>query len=274
MKLGNQIAFVGITLLTVSLTVSARAGLVAQYHFDEAPGETIAADSAGSVDGTLSDGATFVTGGVTGNAVDLTAASALVSMGNNFGLTGIDFTIVLWVNTTTTGDDIFPLSKHAAGTNNGYVLQINQNAFNGAADKAMFIASHSPGNGPISTTSVNDGAWHQIVGVHEVGVSSQVFVDGAPAEASSGPPAVGSNTADFLLGGFFNAGSPIADYTGLVDELQIYDQALTSDQIDFLFNNPAQAIPEPAALALLGAGLLSFASARRRRWPGGMPSNS
>lgn len=264
MKYANLTAIVGIVLLTLSLTVSAHAGLVAQYHFDEAPGETTAADDAGSFDGTLSGGAAFVTGGVSGNAVDLTAASALVSMGDNIGLTGTDFTIVFWVNTTAMGDDVYPLSKHATGTNNGFVFQINDNAFNGAADNATFIASHAPGNAPTSTTSVNDGEWHQIVGVHEVGVSSRVFVDGSPAEASSGPPAIGSNTADFLVGGFFTAGSPVADYTGLIDELQIYDQALTDNQIDILFNNPSQAIPEPGALTLLAAGILGFAAARRR----------
>ncbi len=250
-------------LLTTS---TLHAALIAQYHFDELAGGTTASDSAGSVDGTLSGGAAFVAGGVAGNAVDLTAASALVNMGNNFGLTGTSFSIAFWVKTTAAGDDIYPLSKHAAGTNNGYVFQVNASAFNGAADKATFIASHSPGSAPTSTTSVNDGTWHQIVGVHEVGVSSRMYVDGAPFEATSGPPAVGSNTADFLLGGFFSAGSPVTDYIGMVDELQIYDQALTDDEINFLFNNPSQAIPEPSGVALLAVGLFSaFAQRTRRR---------
>lgn len=89
-------------MLGGGLTASARGDIVAQYHFDESSG-TSAADSIGSIDGTLSGGASFVAGGISGNAVDLTQAGDLVNMGNNFGLTGTDFSIVFWVNTTTTG---------------------------------------------------------------------------------------------------------------------------------------------------------------------------
>lgn len=156
------------------------------------------------------------------------------------------------------------MTKHEAGSNNGYIFLINQSSANGVANKATFVGSQAVGVAPSSTTSVNDGEWHQIAAVHVEGGNNLLYVDGAPAEASIASAAIVANTAPFLLGGFNQSGSATSSYTGLIDELQIYDQALTDGQIDFLFDNPAQAVPEPTTAGLLGAaGLLGLL--RRRR---------
>src|SRR5471030_2477369 len=81
----------------------AQASLVAHWTFDEVSGAT-AHDSTGSFDGTLSGGAAFVTGGISGNAVSLNGAStSFVNMGTALpGFTSGNFSIVAWVKTTTT----------------------------------------------------------------------------------------------------------------------------------------------------------------------------
>jgi len=72
-----------------------RADLVAHWTFDEAGG-TVAHDSAGGLDGTLSPaGAGFVAGGISSNAVSLSqAANGFVNMGNVLPLTSGDFSVV------------------------------------------------------------------------------------------------------------------------------------------------------------------------------------
>ena len=242
------------------------AAIIAQYHFDEAGGTT-AFDSAGSFNGTLTaTGASFVPGGIAGNAISLDKAlGGLVNMGTSFPgfLTG-DFSIVLWVNTTTTLIDTVPLGKHAAGSENGYFIAINTTGGGGTANKATFVESEFVSLGTTSTTTVNNGAWHQIVGVYQAGGNESIYVDGSPAESTNAASAMVGNSAPFLIGGVNQSGTPNARYTGLVDEVQVYNQALTAAQIDFLFQNPTQVIPEPGTLSLFAFGIVGWLTLKRR----------
>jgi len=271
MKTRTQAIFttVGAIFLGVGfLHSSAQAAIVAQYHFNEIGGTT-AADSAGAFTGTLSPtGSSFAPGGIAGNAISLDRATGgFVNTGTSFSgfLTG-DFSLVLWVKTTTTELDTIAMGKHEAFTQNGYFVGINTTGGGGVANKANFVESDMVSNGTVSSTSVNDGAWHQIVGVYRAGGSESIYVDGSPAEASNATVAMVANGAPFLIGGINVSGAATSRYTGLIDEVQVYNHALTDGQIDFLLANPTQTVvPEPGSAVLLGAGLLSGLGLGRRR---------
>jgi hypothetical protein len=111
----------------------ARADAVAQWHFDESGGTT-AADSVGGFDGTLSAaGSSFVSGGISGNALALERASnGFVGMGDVLGFPDGPFSIVAWINTTATEIDTSYLAKHEAFSENGYFFAINQTGGGGA----------------------------------------------------------------------------------------------------------------------------------------------
>lgn len=246
---------------------SVSATIIAQYHFDESGGTT-AFDSAGSFNGALTaTGASFVSGGISGNAISLDQGlGGLVNMGTSFpGFTSGSFSLVCWVKTTTTLMDTIVLAKHEAFTQNGYLIAINQTGGGGTPNKATFTAgSEFVSQSPTSTSSVNDGVWHQIVAVFTAGGTHSIYVDGAPMEASTTSQGIPSNGSAFLIGGVNQSGTPNARYTGLVDEVQVYDQALNDAQIDFLFQNPTQVVPEPGTLALLSAGLVACIIFKRR----------
>ncbi|MEA3210117.1 MAG: hypothetical protein QOE70_3174 [Chthoniobacter sp.] len=239
-------------------SIHAQSSLVAQFHFDEPAGSTTAINSANPVDGTLSPGGSaFVSGGIAGNAISLDrAANGYVTMGSAFQFSDQDFSIVFWVKTTTTANNTFAVARHVAGADdavsgpsrNGYYVALNTTADGGFLDKATFTASDFDSESPTSTTSVNDGSWHQIVGVYASGVVISTYVDGTPAETSRDPHALVANSSPpFLVGGVFQyhspTGTPEGRYTGLIDELQIYRQALTDAEIDYLFQHPAEALP-------------------------------
>lgn len=255
------VVFAGCALLGAS----AQADVVAHYKFDESSGTT-AADSIGSIDGALQGAASFVAGGISGNAVSLTrSGNGLVNMGNNFAFASGDFSISFWVNTTTTEADTVALSKHFGGFTNSYLFPIGSTGGGGAPGKANFTNSTFVSGGVTSTTTVNDGLWHHIVGVYSAGGTIRIFVDGAPAEAFASSATTITNNVAFLVGGVgaIGSGTPESRYTGLVDDVQIYGNALDDSEVDFLFTNPGEVVPGPASLALLGLG--GLCGARRRR---------
>lgn len=275
MKTSHQIITQALASLVLATFIACpshtHAAAVAVYHFDESGGQT-AFDSVGLFDGTLSaTGASFVSGGISGNAISLDLAlGGLVNMGTSFpAFTSGDFSIVLWVKTTTTAIDTIPLAKHKAGVQNGYLFAINTTGGGGLANKATFISgSEFVAQSPTSTTSVNDGLWHQLVGVYTAGGTHSIYVDGSPFETTTTSPSIPDLGAPFLIGGvreIAGTNNPEARYTGLVDEVQVYDQTLTDSQIDFLFLNPAQVVPEPGTLSMLVIGAFGFVGLKRRK---------
>ena len=95
-------------------------------------------------------------------------------------------------------------------------------------------------------TGVTDGNWHHIVGVFDGGELS-IFVDGA---LSSSTPTFGAlpatNTQPLTIGSFFDVGGA---YNGAIDQLQLYDGALSPSEIVDLYTGD-EACPLGENLAL------------------------
>lgn len=253
--------------ILVVVQLRASAAIVAKWSFNETSGTT-AVDSVGEFNGTLSpSGAVFVPGGISGGAVSLNrSANGFVNMGNVLGLTSGNFSLVAWIRMNA-GDqtpDCILLGKHAAFTRNGYFLHVNQSS--GLAmqstNKVFFyeggtgVAQIQRVETPLSTTSVNDGNWHQVVAVYRVGGTKSIYVDGAPAEDTKPSQPFIGNAVAFLIGGVNESGIPRGRITALVDEVQIYNHALSDGDIDFLYQNPAEVVLDcPQTVAALQAQL-------------------
>ena len=77
-------------------------------------------------------------------------------------------------------------------------------------------------------TGVTDGDWHHVVGVFD-GTELSLYIDGALASTTpsfGGSPAV--NTQDLAIGSFFGLGATL---NGEIDQLRIYDDALSASEI-------------------------------------------
>jgi hypothetical protein len=238
--------------------VPCKARILAHWSFDEQNG-TVVHDSAGSFNGTLSpNGSAFVSGGISGNAISLNRAlNGFVTMGNVLGSSNQPLSVVAWLKTAPgyNIDDSAIVSKHAAFTQNGFWLMVNRAGGGGQTGKAIF-GEGAAARSVTSTTTVNDGNWHQIVATFQPGVSLTIYVDGAPAEnSSSASPSLIPNNVPFLIGAV-NVGPPEGRLTGLVDEVQIYNHVLTAEEVNFLFHNPtAVALDCPDLLAATQAQL-------------------
>lgn len=228
-------------LWLLSAAGPSRAATVIHLRFDESGGN-VASDSAGNFDGQLSPtGAAFVAGGKSGNAIRLNSAqNGYVNLGAVIPTTNSSFSIAAWVKVDAgfIGERAAVFSKHLPGNVNGYFLMVNASGGFSGPGRVSFW-SGSDGNGVVSSTTVNDGQWHQVVGVYDASGSKKVYVDGTPLEQALNavPPAVASS-ARVLIGGFDENGILTGYFSGLIDEVMFFDAALTDSEIDFLFSNP------------------------------------
>lgn len=228
------------------LPVAGQAALVAHWTFDEGSGTQVV-DTVGGLVGTLSPtGADLVSGGKAGGALSLNkATNGLVSMGDvlRFGLGSYSF--VAWVKTSTPDPDTTVLSKHWSGITAGYFMGVNSSNTYGADTKAWFY-NLSPERSPTSTTSVNDDKWHQIVGVRgggEVKLYVDGLLEGSQPDQGLGDPYL---VPPFLVGGYFNGSNPVSTYTGLIDDIQVYNHMLSPEEVQWLYDHPGRVFCTPA----------------------------
>ena len=141
-----------------------------------------------------------------------------------------EMTIAFWINSGTTGVGYeCPVAKDDYTT--GWSLQRN-----GTANSVCLRVDTSAGNNQLAgTLTCLTGTWHYVAWVVNNGTVS-AYMDGALV-----------STGTYHAGkGFANSSEPLTigalawgdNLTGLMDEVQIYDQALSASQILSLYNNP------------------------------------
>lgn len=244
----NTFIFQVMTVLLLAGVASAvDASLVAWYTFDEGSG-TIAHDSANIHNGTVY-GATWATGKI-GGAMRFNGSNSYVSVSSNaeLNITG-DITIAAWVNFFKGGDDS-DMSQQAIVTK-----CINNGAYNNPYDfrtSAQVVPELEliRANGYTHEQSSNFtyiplNSWHHVAVVAQ-GAVVNFYVDGILTEMVWNEPhlispPVGNNYP--MLIGARNDG---LFFDGLIDDVRIYNRALTATEI--------KDIPEPATLLLLGLG--------------------
>ncbi len=235
-------------VVSMLFVARAQAALVGYWAFDDPVTATTAQASVGGVDGALFGDAQFTgTGGVHGGAIQTT--NGYVDMGDNFSISSV-FSLQAWVNTVNTTDFMIAVSKHWAGTPNGYWIGANSEL--SPTRPAEFYAASDYGyHTAYGGLPVNDGQWHQLVGVYDGGGTYRLYVDGAFVASGSG--GCSNNTAHFLVGGAFygqgSGGTFTFAFSGLIDEVKIWDNALTADEVQVLYDGGG---PTPTATGTWG----------------------
>ncbi len=238
------IGFLGIPILTHAVTE----GLVAFWAFDETEGG-IANDSSGNGhDGALVGDPQWVDG-YYGGALEFDQAQDEVNITFHEDLNPETFTICAWANTATDGTGHRAvMSSRDDFPQRGVIFYANP------SNVWQFWTGVGEGWNPVTGPAVNLEEWDHLAGVYADG-KQKFYVNGnlvAEADAS-----LSVNTAqEFLIG----AGANETDshnffFKGKIDEVLIYNRALSEDEIAAVMETKVTAV-EPYGKAAITWGQL------------------
>jgi alpha-N-arabinofuranosidase len=243
--------------LTMIGSQAADAALIAHWTFDEGAGVTAADSSGNGLTATTTAATTYVTG-ASGTAAQLPRFTLADSSSIALADGGTAFTISLWANTTTSNSfAVLAGFEGTGGDGDRYGIKTSSGNIEATIGGAVAAAN-------LPTTS--NGSWIHIVAVNDpTAGNSKIYINGVQSGADGGVINLSSITSQFTMGTYWNSNS--YDYAGALDDVQVYDEALSASDVTFLFNNAGTAVgvPEPSSTALLGLGGLALILRRRRR---------
>jgi hypothetical protein len=229
------------------------------------PGENSAEDIAGGRNGTLIGGAGFASG-IVGEAFEFTADGAGVTVPHDEALnvSSNGFTVDFWMQGVKNQPQSLFLvvdKSHGWVDSTGWLFQ----GYSGSGQIFFGIGAggSSINNFPLATsaTDVLDGQWHHVAGTWD-GALLRIFVDGAQQDQAALTTPF-NNTRPINLGFSWGNDTPTRFFRGKVDELALYNRALTTHEIAALYAaNAGKVLPPPtlAVAATNGGVVLSWAA--------------
>lgn len=203
--------------------VPAPAGLIGWW-----PGDGDALDISSANHGTVMNGASFAPG-LVGQAFSFDGIDDFVHIPNSAPLsTAGSFTVDLWFNPAT---DITPSTAASPGLFS-----------KGASDSINFanndgrIEVRGPFPRPNSTTDTwPAGLWYHLAVTFDT-MSYRVFVNGVEQGSLASGHSILSNGNDIVLGAIPGFAPAVVTFSGLIDEVEVFNRALSSAEIQGIYN--------------------------------------
>ncbi|HKN51202.1 MAG TPA: LamG-like jellyroll fold domain-containing protein, partial [Amycolatopsis sp.] len=200
---------------------------IAAYPFDENAG-TVAADVVGGHDATLVGGASW-TAGHSGSALATNGSGQFADTGAALLNTEGSYSAAAWVRFNSVGDAFQTAVSQDGGDHSAFYLQ-----YSGADHKLAFSFV---GTRALAPSTVEPNRWYHLVGVRDAATGTlKLYVDGQLAatrsvclgEASSGHTVIGRGKY---------GGNPVDFLDGAVDQVHLYDRALTDAEVSALYTS-------------------------------------
>jgi glucose/arabinose dehydrogenase/fibronectin type 3 domain-containing protein len=236
---GNFSGYSGIAEATTGAPGSTLPGLVAAYAFGEGSGLTTADASGNGNGGTLTN-ATWSTQGRYGNALSFNGTNSVVQVANSASLAlGSGMTLSGWVKPSATQSGWRTLVQKQtdayylnASSGAGALRPAGGGTF-GSGAATIYGPTASPVNGWTYETLTYDGT------------TLRLYVNGVQVATRATTGAVQSSTSPLWIGG----NQPYGEFfNGLIDEVRVYNRALTPSEVNADMGNPVNWSGLPAGL--------------------------
>jgi hypothetical protein len=220
-----------------------RRGLVGLWHLDDSVGDTTARDSSGNSNHAvledLDPTVAWVTGRL-GGALG-TGGTGYAQILDSPSINGItdQVTLSAWVyldGVITAANQYGTAISRQIGTTNEqyYHLSLQQ-----PGNPTLFIgmSASTPAARPTTSHQVAQKVWTHLAGTYD-GSLATLYVSGVEVGSVSISGTFPIDTTPVILGGNGNAGAVTERFPGRIDEVALYNRALTPDEIALLATAP------------------------------------
>ena len=247
--LGGVFALVATTQAAVTLPA-----LAGHWAMAEGSGTTTADSSGNANTGTLGTGASWTTGPGGAAAIALSGSStANVTIAKPVVNTSQSFTVSAWVKLNSTAGGQTVVSMDATNVS-GFYLQLNQSSGKLEFIRAAFDNSNAALAQANSAVAPTAGTWYHLVGVDDTSAGKlEIYVNGTE-DATATYTGNWQDTGKTLIGRGMSSGQPSNFVNGVVSDVQLYQAALSTAQVDALNGTP---VAIAAATAGSGSGTAS-----------------
>ena len=212
--------------------------LIAHWKFDESSGSTATDSSGRENNGTINGAATWKpSDGKFGGALYLNGTTDDYVAISPFDMPSEEFTVSFWIKSSDTTNEGAMFSYGTAGADNTFSI------FNYKNILIVKEGGTSPTHGNTGI-SANDGTWHLISITHKAldGVT-QMYKDGVLVYTDALAPGTSLAQDGYLVfgqdqdyvgaGGMGGGFEQIQSFKGLLDDVKIFNNALTADEINY-----------------------------------------
>jgi hypothetical protein len=220
-------------------------GLIAHWKLDEDAGIT-AYDSAGDNDGTLAKGPLW-TDGIVDGALQFDGVDNYVDLGNDSSLKPpLPVTFSTWIKFLENGATVISLedlsSKYC-----GVWLNVNVSSYVTVAfGDGSGWGDASYRRAKTGTTELIPDTWYHVAGIVRGTTDMSVYIngadDGGTYSGSGGALAYSSGNASIGTGHYENI-----CFNGIIDDVHLYDRALSAEEIQELHRNGLSGLGLPPA---------------------------
>ncbi|KDN17500.1 glycoside hydrolase family 2 [Amycolatopsis rifamycinica] len=200
---------------------------IAAYPFDENAG-TVAEDVVGSHDATLAGGASW-TAGKSGSALATNGSGQYADTGAALVNTEGSYSAAAWVKFNAVGDGFQTVVSQDGDSNSAFFLQ-----YSGADHR---LAMSFVGTRALAPTAPEANRWYHVVGVRDAASGTlKLYVDGQLAATKS--VCLGeASTGHTVIGRGKYGGGPVDYLNGAVDQVHVYDRALSDADVSALYSS-------------------------------------
>jgi len=209
-------------------------GLIAHWALDESSGTT-APDSAGLADGTLINGPVWQPGfGRLQGALEFDGVDDYVDLGTLDVEEGTGLTISAWINADDFDQDDGRIISKANGTR-GSSHYWMLSTINETALRFRLRTGSSTTTLKSDTGLLQPGVWYHVAATYD-GSTMRIYKDGVEVVSTGKSGAVAIDPTVSVAIGNQPDGAGERPYDGLIDDVRIYNRALTQIEISALAN--------------------------------------